>query len=266
MNIEVRNKKANNYTGVRANVQYSNMLDQMRYIEALEYVKGLDVLDIACGVGWGSYLLAKGGANKVTGIDLSEDALLNAKKYYNSSNVNYILGNSSKIPVDSNSFDVIVSFETIEHVENPDTFIEELHRVSKKNTLLVLSTPNGYCFKNSINGKPENPFHFQEYLKDDIENMFNKDKWQIISYKGQYPMKVESKDIKEYQRFISNYWKFKRYISKFGLIGRLVIFVLSKLSLISVIIEPAYKDSCMPKDLDEGYEPAYHFFLFKCLK
>lgn len=266
MNTEKKNRMASNDAGARPSILYGNMLDQMRYFEALEYVRELDVLDIACGVGWGSYLLAKSGARTVYGIDLSEDALICAKKYYNCKNTTYILGNSKKIPLDSDSIDVIVSFETFEHVEDVSAFVAELYRVARSNALLILSTPNGYCTKKKINSKPENPFHFEEYLRKDIEGILSKKNWDIVNYKGQYPVKIKSKEINGYRRFIFYYWKLMKYESKFGFIGKVVTFLLRRSILSSVIREPAYKESCMPKEIKEGYEPITHFFIFKCLK
>ena len=266
MNTEDQNRKADNDEGARPNILYSNMLDQMRYFEALEFIKEKDVLDIACGVGWGSYLMSKSGAKTVKGIDLSENALMCAEKYYKLKNINYILGDALRIPLDSESIDVIVSLETFEHIENVSSFVNELHRVARNNSLLILSTPNGYCCKNDINRKPENPYHFQEYLRKDIENIFSQDKWEIVSYKGQNPMKKDSEDIKKYRRFIFLYWKFKKYELKYGLLVKIPFFIIRRFILAKTLYEPAYKDSCMPKDILDGNEPSTHFYIFKCIK
>jgi 2-polyprenyl-3-methyl-5-hydroxy-6-metoxy-1,4-benzoquinol methylase len=202
INTETRNKEAGNAAGARPNILYGNMLDQMRYFEALSYVYGLDVLDIACGVGWGSYLMSMAGARKVYGVDLSEAALSEAQKYYCNQKIGYLLGTSSKIPLNNSSVDVITSFETFEHVEDTGLFIDELHRVARPSAILLLSTPNAYSTKKSIDHKPENPFHFQEYLKTDVISAFSERGWDMLSYKGQYPMRINGDEIMEYRRFI----------------------------------------------------------------
>ncbi len=83
MFLKKLNQIASNQSGVRANVMYGNILDQERYIKSLSYVKNKDVLDCACGIGWGSYLIANVGANHVTSVDLSEEAISAAKNYFN---------------------------------------------------------------------------------------------------------------------------------------------------------------------------------------
>lgn len=68
MDIARKNSKAENNEGARSSIIYQDVLAQMRYMETLQYIKGKNVLDIACGIGWGSYLMAKSGANKITGV------------------------------------------------------------------------------------------------------------------------------------------------------------------------------------------------------
>ena len=74
MKKEKINKGSKSDLGVRATHIYANMLDQMRYIYTLNYIVGKDVLDIACGVGWGTYVMSKVASN-VYGVDLSDTAI-----------------------------------------------------------------------------------------------------------------------------------------------------------------------------------------------
>ena len=156
------NKNASNDSGVRANISYGNMLDQERYMYVLGDAIESKVLDCACGIGWGSYLIACAGAKKVISIDLSNSAIKSAKKYYDHENIQYVNGDIFKLKF-KNKFDLITSFETIEHLENPQKFLTILKGCSNKNTILYLSTPNGKVFKSKE--KPENPYHVNEYTK-----------------------------------------------------------------------------------------------------
>ena len=158
-----KNKESNNQSGSRPQISYSNPLDQMRYIAALPYAHNSNILDIACGIGWGSFLLANANPKKVTGVDVSENAILSAKQNYCGEKIEYVRYSGDILPFTDNSFDLIVSFETLEHVIDPNKFLSELHRVAKPESTLILSTPNGYCTKKNKIDKPYNPFHLMEY-------------------------------------------------------------------------------------------------------
>src|SRR6266478_574902 len=110
-----------------------------RYRFATQFVAGRTVLDIACGEGYGAAALSEAGATKVVGVDISPETCLHATQKYG---IETRIGAGEKIPLDSSSIDVVVSFETIEHVRNPKVFLDECHRVLRPNGSLVISTPN----------------------------------------------------------------------------------------------------------------------------
>ena len=85
-----------------------------RYRFAKDFVRGKRVLDIACGEGYGAAALAKAGAASVTGVDISRDACERARRKYG---LDARTGDAQAIPVPDRSIDLIVSFETIEHVD-----------------------------------------------------------------------------------------------------------------------------------------------------
>lgn len=136
-----------------------------RYKFAGKYVKGKDVLDIACGTGYGSKFLKDAGAAKVIGVDISIDAIDFAIAKYKMSGLEFKFGNMLNINFPESYFDVIVSFETIEHIKNPERAIAELHRVLKPKGILIVSTPNRKLTSpgKSFNDAPNNPFHVKEY-------------------------------------------------------------------------------------------------------
>lgn len=261
MKTENLNLKASNTSGARANYSYGNMLDQMRYIYALRYINDKEVLDVACGVGWGSYLIGMAGAKKVTSIDLSEEAIKTAKKYYSNFNIEYICNYLEKSKVADSSIDVITSFETFEHLENPKSMLDEFYKVIKPNGVLLLSTPNAHAFKYKRDDSPHNPYHFQEYYKEDI-NQIIKDKWDIIEYKGQYSMLAESSEVFKYRKWIRDYYIQMSLSNKIGVLGKVIILIFRKLNILT-LNEPAFSGSCEPISIQINNEPAFHYFILK---
>lgn len=127
-----------------------------RYMSVTDIVKGKNVLDAACGVGYGTQLLAK-SASSVTGVDYSEDAIAYAKEHYSSKNVSFDVSDATKMPYKDASFDVVISFETIEHIHNPTAFVKEVRRVLKPGGVFVVSTPNDDEFTEG------NVYHVHEF-------------------------------------------------------------------------------------------------------
>lgn len=128
-----------------------------RYRFAKDFVRGRRTLDIACGEGYGAAALARAGASSVVGIDISPDICEHARRKYA---LDARPGDAQAIPLPGRSVDVIVSFETIEHLDNPAAFIDESARVLESPGMLIVSTPNRpvYSGEGTIN-----PFHRVEF-------------------------------------------------------------------------------------------------------
>lgn len=137
-----------------------------RYHFAAKFVRGKSVLDIACGTGFGSRILHDAGATFVVGADVSIEALEPSVSTLD--DVSFCIADGTKLPFIDDSFDVVTSFETIEHVEDDAGFIAELARVLRTPGRLVLSTPNARHSR-PVAGRPANPFHVREYLPDELE-------------------------------------------------------------------------------------------------
>ncbi|HLE48575.1 MAG TPA: class I SAM-dependent methyltransferase [Patescibacteria group bacterium] len=170
-----------------------------RYKFVVPYIKSKTVLDIACGSGYGTLYLAENGAKNVLGMDLSTSAITYAKKHYSHKNVLYSVGNAESIPLKNNSIDVLVSFETIEHLNNYKNFIKEIQRVLKKNGLLIISTPNNITGTGS-----KNPYHKKEFTFKEFRQLIEKQFVNINVY-GQKPVLVKYiKFINEVTKMIKN--------------------------------------------------------------
>lgn len=136
-----------------------------RYSFAVPYVEEKKVLDIACGTGYGIGIL-KRGASYVVGVDVSMDAALEACAEC-IGNASVLLGDGLELPFSDESFDVITSFETLEHLHERGGFLKELGRVLRADGVLLLSTPNA-LYTRPQKGTPENPFHIFEYTPDEL--------------------------------------------------------------------------------------------------
>lgn len=136
-----------------------------RYVFALPFVDGKSVLDIACGTGYGIGLL-RSKARFVTGVDIDPGAAKEAKNECGDNGV-VMLGNGLGLPFEDNSFDVITSFETLEHLHDRSKFLAEQRRVLQPGGMLLLSTPNAN-YTRPVNGKPSNPFHVFEYTPKEL--------------------------------------------------------------------------------------------------
>lgn len=139
-----------------------------RYYSVLPFVRDKIVLDAACGEGYGTALLATSAA-LVTGIDISADAIERARQnYVDRNNIDFIAASIAQLPAKDHSVDVVISFETIEHVaeELQWKFLDEIKRVLKEDGILIMSTPNKEIY--SDRPKYHNEFHVKEFYRDEF--------------------------------------------------------------------------------------------------
>jgi len=148
----------------------NNPADWQRYDFAASRVTGARVLDCACGAGYGTSLLGRGGAARAVGVDVAADALDWARGEYSSQVTEFRQASGDTLPVADGEFDCVVSFETIEHIaeDRAAAFIAELARALRPGGLLLLSTPLTY---GSARLHPENPFHLREYTPSELETL-----------------------------------------------------------------------------------------------
>jgi SAM-dependent methyltransferase len=152
-----------------------------RYRFAAKQVRAKRVLDIASGEGYGCSALLSAGAKSVIGIDIDALACARAARKYK---IDVRVGNAEAIPIETGSIDVVVSFETIEHVQNPDRFVREISRVLTPDGLLIISTPNKNLY--SPPGKVPNPYHCSEMGPEEFQALLHS-AFAKISLFGQRP-------------------------------------------------------------------------------
>ncbi len=145
-----------------------------RYLYANSFIKNKRVLDIACGEGFGTYFLSK-QAHTILGVDIDSEVIDYANQNYYNSNLKFLKGSATEIPVDTGSkFDVIISFETIEHITEVDQvkFLSEVKRLLKPDGIFIVSTPDKLYYSDIPNH--QNQFHLKEFYRSEFESFLNK--------------------------------------------------------------------------------------------
>jgi len=139
-----------------------------RYFYATQFVHGKDVLDVACGEGYGADLMAQ-TARTVVGIDISQEAIDFARGHYPRNNISFVQGAAESIPLNGvKMFDVAVSFETLEHLDaaSQESFLNEIRRLLKDEGIFIISTPNKLLYSDMP--KYKNEFHRREFYENEF--------------------------------------------------------------------------------------------------
>jgi SAM-dependent methyltransferase len=143
-----------------------------RYRFASRFVRGKSVLDIACGVGYGSDLLSKAGASRVDGVDINEDVIAYARENYASESTRFLPGDIYTFSSPAR-YDVIVSFETIEHVDDYGKALANIFRLLSDSGRLIISSPNRSITSpkaRTMDDKPRNIHHVREFTIDELKS------------------------------------------------------------------------------------------------
>ena len=160
----------------------------------------IKILDIGCGVGYGLAFFASQNYKKLFGIDINRYSLKIAKERCPKANVRY--GDVIKIPFQSNEFDLVILTEVIEHLDDPQTALEEIRRILNPGGILFLTTPNrmglmglsngpikfftdGYYYKSVLRilGKLTcGPEHPKEYFAFELAKMLEKQHFKVLHF------------------------------------------------------------------------------------
>jgi SAM-dependent methyltransferase len=137
-----------------------------RYVFARQFAQGKRVLDAACGEGYGSALMA-GVAERVLGVDIAEPAVAHARaRYAAQSNLRFERADCTELDVPPASFDLIVSFETLEHVHAQERLLAGFARALAPGGMLLVSSPDKHTYSD-VSGF-RNEFHVRELYRDEL--------------------------------------------------------------------------------------------------
>ena len=151
-----------------------------RYRFAKEYVKGKRVLDMACGEGYGSFILSE-DAESVVGVDISPACVRHASAKYGGAGLRFVEGSITDVPPEGRgAYDVIVCFEALEHIEAHDELMDEVTRLLKPEGVFIVSTPD----KGTYSDRPgyHNPFHVRELYPDEFRDLLSKRFGSVFMY------------------------------------------------------------------------------------
>lgn len=147
-----------------------------RYEFACQYIAGKAVADIACGTGYGTDLLVNlGKASRAIGVDIDPDTIEYAKDKHMHEGIEFICASGDNTGIPSESVDVVISFETIEHVPDDIALLDEFRRILRSDGVLVCSTPNNWPADISAH-------HYRTYDRKKIETILLKFFQNIVFY------------------------------------------------------------------------------------
>lgn len=138
----------------------------LKHVALYEFAKKLSsqpqrILDLGCGEGYGAQILAS-AARMVVAADYSSETVLHAARKYAGENLVFVVCDAQRLPFRPDVFDMVVSFEVIEHLASVSRYLEEVRRVLTQTGLCLLSTPNRLLRLLPFQ-KPWNRFHLREY-------------------------------------------------------------------------------------------------------
>lgn len=113
-----------------------------RYQFSAQYVRGKRVVDVAVGTGYGAALLAQAGASHVVGIDYDQKTIDSNKRLLSAQGIEFHQGDCEKYDISVHNPDVIVSFETLEHLKHPKEFLGRVRDALKPDGVFFVSCPN----------------------------------------------------------------------------------------------------------------------------
>lgn len=170
-------------------------MHRSRYLLAARRLKTLSVgtgqplrvLDIACGLGYGSKIVSQTLGARVESVDVSEEALDYARQHYASPDIHFQQGTITDIHFEDASFDAAICFETIEHLSLSDAqkAMDELFRVLRPGGKLLISTPNRYFTWVLGLGGMKNEFHLYEFRPRELGTHLEDTGFKVTSTWGQ---------------------------------------------------------------------------------
>jgi len=135
------------------------------YAVAEELARGRDVLDLGCNHGYGTRKMSESAAS-IVGIDVSNTAIESARRRHPS--LRFLLVDGQVLPFEDARFDLVTTFQVIEHIEQPEEYLREIRRVLRPGGTVMFTTPNR-PLRLDPGMKPWNPFHVREYTAEELK-------------------------------------------------------------------------------------------------
>jgi len=144
------------------------------YKFAKKFISTGFVLDAGTALGFGVNELFPTTAEKIFAVEINKEAVKIATTKNKHKNLEFHIGDLTKLEFGNDYFSTTLCMEVIEHINKPETALDELARTLKKNGTLIISTPNKNAMKNEFTNAPNNPFHLFEFDKWELENFLLK--------------------------------------------------------------------------------------------
>lgn len=139
-----------------------------RYQFASRFARNTTVLDLGCGTGYGSFLLSQ-TAKEVVGSDIDLLAIKYASVHYRSSNLLFAQMDCRCLGLPNRTFDLVVSFETIEHITKQQQMLSEIQRILTRQGIVIISTPDRVRY--NADKKTPNPYHLRELSETEFSDL-----------------------------------------------------------------------------------------------
>ena len=156
------------YDKIRTKEEYINhLMHRFAYEQAAKICANKTVLDLGCNTGFGTSLISK-LCTRIIGADISPRAIAKAKSQYQEKNLEFIHIDGNTIPVADQTFDVILSFQVLEHIVDYGVFLGEIKRVLAPRGVVIMTTPNSKI-RLDAGMPPWYPFHVREFSSDELQ-------------------------------------------------------------------------------------------------
>ncbi|MEO5656957.1 MAG: class I SAM-dependent methyltransferase [Nitrospiria bacterium] len=138
-----------------------HLIHAFPYVQAARFAEHHTVLDFGCNTGYGTAIVSR-SAKKIVGVDVSAKAISSAHEQHGHLGIDFQLIDGTRLPFSDHTFDIVISFQVIEHIVDYEQYIRELKRVLSPQGIVLLTTPNA-LLRLDPGMKPWNRFHVREF-------------------------------------------------------------------------------------------------------